>query len=74
MSCGHMDGVSAEKGPPGVGMNSDTVPVYSGEAATLRPSPVATTMSSSSSERVSAVQDTNILKSHCVNTTPHTVT
>ena len=48
-----MEGVSAENGPPGVGLNSDD-PEYGEEADILTASPVASA-SSSSSDNVSTV-------------------
>lgn len=50
-----MEGVRAEKGPPGVGTNPSEAS-NCGEAAMLIPSPTATVFSSSSSESVSAVK------------------
>ncbi len=58
MSCGHMEGVSALNGPPGVGVNSEVpLDVKLGVADTLMPSPGSDmgASSSSSSDSVSAV-------------------
>lgn len=55
MSCGHMEGVRAEKGPPGVGVK--LVALFAeGMAVMLTPSPEVDIMisSSSSSDSVSA--------------------
>lgn len=54
MSCGHIDGVSALNGPPGVGVNSDDAEVKLGVADMLTPSPGTMMTSSSSSDSVSA--------------------
>lgn len=57
MSCGHMEGVRAENGPPGVGLKSDPPDdVCFVVAETLTPSPVDPVggASSSSSDSVSA--------------------
>ena len=51
MSCGHMEGVRAEKGPPGVGTKSD--PVKRVVDPTTNPS-LSEHTSSSSSDKVSA--------------------
>lgn len=57
MSCGHMEGVSAENGPPGVGVKSVWLLLELGLILMLMPSPVAEAMmfSSSSSDNVSTV-------------------
>ena len=54
ISWGHIEGVSAEKGPPGVGVKSELL-LKLGVTVMLTPSPVAEPMmsSSSSSDRVS---------------------
>lgn len=52
-----MEGVRAEKGPPGDGTKSENDDVNSGELAILIPSPVVIKLSSSSSDRVSAAKD-----------------
>ena len=59
MSCGHMEGVRAEKGPPGVGVK--LVALFTvGMALMLIPSPQPDTMmsSSSSSDNVSTEKET----------------
>lgn len=53
MSCGHIDGVRAENGPPGVGLKSDVEPLYGCVADTLTESVQPSPMSSSSSDKVS---------------------
>jgi hypothetical protein len=55
ISCGHIEGVSAEKGPPGVGTNSEEL--YFGVALILTPSleSFKSISSSSSSDNVSAL-------------------
>ena len=55
ISCGHMEGVRAEKGPPGVGVKSIPAEVNSWVADTLTPSPTVSS-SSSSSDRVSTAR------------------
>ena len=56
ISCGHIDGVRAENGPPGVGVKLVVLFAVLGMAETLTPSPVCGMMmsSSSSSDKVSA--------------------
>ena len=56
MSCGHIDGVSALNGPPGVGVNSEDDDVKLGVADMLTPSPGTMMTSSSSSDSVSAIE------------------
>ena len=54
ISCGHIEGVSAEKGPPGVGTNpSDSDGEKCGVAPTVVDSSVGRTYSPSSSDNVS---------------------
>lgn len=53
MSCGHIDGVRAENGPPGVGLKSEVEPLYGYVADTLTESVQPSPMSSSSSDNVS---------------------
>lgn len=50
ISCGHIDGVSAENGPPGIGVKSEGA--LRSMADTLSPSALHITGSSSSSESV----------------------
>lgn len=60
MSCGHIEGVKAEKGPPGVGVKF-VVLLIEGIAQMLIPSPVPEPImsSSSSSDRVSTANNTS---------------
>ena len=52
ISWGHIEGVRAEKGPPGVGTKSEPV-VYVGSELILSPSPRVGAVSSSCSDKVS---------------------
>lgn len=60
ISWGHIDGVRAENGPPGVGLNSEE-PLYGKVAATLTDSTFPSPTSSSSSDNVSTVWNTKII-------------
>ncbi len=55
MSCGHIDGVRAENGPPGVGMKSEPDVKFADDEM-LSPSPQYISLSSSSSDNVSPVK------------------
>ncbi len=63
MSCGHIDVVRAEKGPPGVGTKSEPDEVYWGVAEMLISSPPELSTSSSSSDRVSTETKSHIFNS-----------
>jgi hypothetical protein len=63
MSCGHIEGVKAEKGPPGVGVKSDD-DKNSGDVDILMPSVTLSDTSSSSSDSVSAANSIQ-LNSKC---------
>ncbi len=56
MSCGHIEGVKAENGPPGVGIKSDE-DKNSGDVDILMPSVTFCDTSSSSSDSVSAIDN-----------------
>ena len=70
ISCGHIEGVSAENGPPGVGVKSEWL-LMLGALEMLIPSPLEDGImsSSSSSDKVSTVDiNFNSIKKMSLNT------